>query len=123
MLAPILIGRSREWLPQVDRRRVWAETKRAASISRKFLKTCIIDGGRAVLEGRFTTRQGILIAAGQLPILLGVMLITVPALLFPTPEHNAFYEFARQLATGASSAVPILLGLVSATLGLKIPLG
>ncbi|WP_200279695.1 hypothetical protein [Haloferula rosea] len=88
-----------------------------------FLKTCYIDGFRALLLGKFNQRQAILIIVATIPILLSVGMLFIPTVLFPTPQHQAFYHFAQTLAGDSISMIPVVIGAVSTTLGLKIPLG
>lgn len=89
----------------------------------RFLKTCYVDGFLALVEGRYTRRQAAMIIAGSLPTILGALMITVPGLLFPTPDHNAFFHFGSLLACETTSLIPMGLGALSTTLGLRIPLG
>jgi len=88
-----------------------------------FLRTCYVDGGRALLTGSYSHRQAAVIIAASTPAILGVLFLTVPALLFPTPGHNAFYHFAHELNADPASMMPVLLGAVSSTLGLKVAIG
>lgn len=86
-----------------------------------FLKICYVDGMKALVAGRYDTRQACIIIAATVPVLLGVMVLFVPLALFPTPEHRAFYHFADTLANDSISMLPVVLGAVSTTLGLKVP--
>ncbi|GAA5476701.1 hypothetical protein [Haloferula helveola] len=88
-----------------------------------FLKACYVDGLSAIFQGRFDRRQGAIVIVAMLPILLGAMFVTVPMLLFPTEGHKAFYHFASILSNDPSAMLPFFIGTVSATLGLKVPLG
>lgn len=88
-----------------------------------FLKSCYFDGTRAIIAGRYSRRQGVLIIAAMLPILLTTAVITVPLVLFPTEGHKAYFQFASILNTDPASLVPLLIGSVTATLGLKVPVG
>ena len=88
-----------------------------------FLKTCYVDGFKALLMGKFDQRQAILIIVATIPILLSVGMLVIPTVLFPTPQHQAFYHFAQTLADDSISMVPVVIGAISTTLGLKIPLG
>lgn len=88
-----------------------------------FLKTCYVDGTKALIAGRYSRTQAAMIIAGNLPAILGALLITFPSVLFPTPGHQAFYHFADILGTDPTSLIPMAIGAVSSTLGLRIPLG
>ncbi|MEP4076582.1 hypothetical protein [Haloferula sp.] len=89
----------------------------------KFLKSCYVDGFRALIEGRYSRRQAAMIIAGTLPTILGTMMITVPSILFPSPGHQAFYHFGNTLGGEPASLIPVAIGAISSTLGLRIPLG
>jgi hypothetical protein len=88
-----------------------------------FLKTCYVDGFRALLAGHYSRRQAAVIMCATMPTILGALMITVPGLLFPSPGHQAFYHFAETLGRDPTSLIPVILGTISSTLGLKIPLG
>ena len=96
---------------------------RAAKAAGKFLKTSYVDGFLALVAGRYTRSQAALIIAGSIPTILGALLITVPGILFPTPGHQAFYYFGSSLSCEPIALIPVFLGMVSSTLGLRIPLG
>lgn len=91
--------------------------------SGSFLISCYTEGLRAIFTGNFTRRQAFLIIAASLPAILALLLTTVPSILFPTPGHQAFYYFATNLQGTSTTLILASLGLASATLGLKIPLG
>lgn len=88
-----------------------------------FLKSCYVDGVRAIIAGRYNRRQAVLIMMAMLPVLLTTAVITVPLILFPTEGHKAYFQFASILNTDPASWIPFLIGSVTATLGLKLPVG
>lgn len=88
-----------------------------------FLKSCFVDGTRSLVAGNYSKKQAAIIIAASLPAIAGAVMITLPGVLFPTPAHQAFYYFAQTLATEPAALLPSLLGLVSSTLGLRVPLG
>ena len=91
-------------------------------LSGKFLKTCYVDGTKALVAGHYTRSQAAMIIAGNMPAILGANMITFPSILFPTPGHQAFYYFGNILNTDPTSLIPMIIGAVSSTLGLRIPL-
>lgn len=113
-----LSERARDWL----RKDSIPQLKRAASRTAQFLKLCYIDGMKALIAGKYDTRQACIIITATTPVLLSMMILFVPLTLFPTPEHRAFYHFADTLAHDSISMIPVFLGAISTTLGLKIPL-
>lgn len=86
-----------------------------------FLKSCYVDGLFTILQGRFNTRQAAIILLATVPLLLTIILQTVPSLLFPTEAHHAYYHFAQILSGDSVSTIPFLMGAVTITLGLKVP--
>ena len=91
--------------------------------SARFLKACYVDGTKAIVAGKYTRGQAAVIIFGMIPVLLCVALMTIPSVLFPTPDHNSYYMFAKILANQGTSALPIILGVISTTLSLKVPVG
>lgn len=59
-----------------------------------------LTGPVRLLTARFSRRHAILMVALSVPALLVTGLFTVPAFLFPTPQHNEYFEFAQQLNEG-----------------------
>ena len=64
-----------------------------------------------------------MLIAASLPPIAAAALLTIPSLLFPTPGHNAYFHFARQLQHEPLIYVPIVLGAVCSTLSIKRSLG
>ncbi len=95
---------------------------RTLACAKTFLHETFVIAPRLLLAGKYDKRKAGYIIAAACPILLAVLFMTVPSLLFPTPQHNAFFHFANIVATDAASTIPILLGIVSTTLGLRMPL-
>lgn len=79
-------------------------------------------GPRALIEARYGKRQAVVLMLGSIPSILALILLTVPAFLFPTPEHRAFYQFAWSLTHEPVSFLPMLIGIVTLALCLRIPL-
>lgn len=88
-----------------------------------FIKSCLVDGSKALLAGHYDKRQASLIIAANVPAIIGAMVITVPGILFHSPGHQAYYHFANNLGCEPASLIPMFLGATSSLLGLRIPLG
>ncbi|MCU0795490.1 MAG: hypothetical protein MUF31_06090 [Akkermansiaceae bacterium] len=88
----------------------------------KFLRAAYIDGPKAVLRGEFTHRQGLFLCLATLPILIGALFITLPEVLFPSPGHRAYYHFAISVGNELVAMVPVIIGMVATTFGLRLPL-
>lgn len=106
-----------------NRRRRLAIRGLPGHFSRAFFRDWFIDGPRMLLKGRFTRRAGAFMIASALPSILTALFLTVPGLLFHTPEHHAFFHFAKTLEGDGASLLPILLGSLSSLFGFRLPLG
>lgn len=104
-------------------KKAFPKLKIAASRTTHFLKLCYVDGFRALVAARYDRRQACIIIAATIPALLSAGVLFIPTILFPTPEHKEYYHFARTLAEDSISMLPVALGAIATTLGLKIPLG
>ena len=56
-----------------------------------------IEGPSRLITARFNQRNAVFMVALSIPALLVTALLTLPELLFNTPQHNEYYEFAKQL--------------------------
>lgn len=90
---------------------------------RAFFRAWLIDGPRMLFKGRFTRRAGAFMIASALPSILTALFLTLPGLLFHTPEHHAFFHFAKTLEGDGASLLPILLGSLCSLCGFRLPLG
>lgn len=59
-----------------------------------------LSGPILLLTARFNRRNAVFMVALCLPALLITGLLTLPAFLFNTPQHNEYFEFAKQLNHG-----------------------
>ena len=75
--------------PLIDR--VKSYTAQSPRLSR------FIEGPSRLLTARFNRRNAVFMVALSIPALLVTALLTLPELLFNTPQHNEYYEFAKQL--------------------------
>ena len=75
-----------------------------------------------LLAGNYEKRKAAFVIAATCPILLATLFLTIPGFLFPTPRHNEFFHFANALGSDFTSAIPLMLGVISTTLGLRMPL-
>ena len=59
-----------------------------------------LHGPVRLFTAQFNRRNALFIIALCVPALMAVLLVTLPGALFPTPQHNEYFEFARELKTG-----------------------
>jgi hypothetical protein len=89
----------------------------------QFFHSWFIDGPRLLLKGKYSRRAAGFMIVAAVPALAAVMFLTLPALLFPTPQHNAFFYFGKGVTSDVASYVPLALGLISSIFSLRLPLG
>ncbi|PAW67530.1 MAG: hypothetical protein B9S38_12285 [Verrucomicrobiia bacterium Tous-C4TDCM] len=94
-----------------------------AHFDKAYFRDWFVEGPKLLLKGCFSRRAaGFMIASATPAILTGIVL-TVPGLLFDTPEHKAYFHFARILEGEAASAIPVILGTISSIFSFRLPLG
>ena len=74
-----------------------------------------------LFTARFNRRSAIFMMALCVPALLITALLTLPAFLFNTPQHNEYFEFAKQLNTGGDRWVALGLSACCTFLCFIIP--
>jgi hypothetical protein len=92
-------------------------------INGEFFRNWFIDGPRLLLKGKFSRRSAAFMIVAAIPAIAAVLFMTVPGLLFPTPQHNAFFYFSKGVTSDVVSFVPLALGLLSTIFSLRFPLG
>ncbi len=88
-----------------------------------FFRNWFIDGPRLLLKGKFSRRAAAFMVVAAIPAIAAVLFLTLPGLLFPTPQHNAFFYFGKSVTSDVVSYVPLALGLISSIFSLRFPLG
>jgi hypothetical protein len=89
---------------------------------REFFRSWFIDGPKLLLQGRFSAREGAFMAVAALPAIIATLFLTLPGLVFDSPDHHAFFHFARNLQQEAVSALPLVLGALCSLFSLRFPL-
>ena len=90
---------------------------------KEFFRKWFIDGPRLLLKGKFSRRAAGFMIAAAIPAIAATLFLTLPELLFPTPQHNAFFYFSKSVNGDITSLVPLGLGLISSIFSLRLPLG
>lgn len=94
-----------------------------AQYDKAFFHDWFVEGPRLLLKGNFTRRAAGFMIAAATPAILTGMVLTIPALLFHTPEHNAYFHFARIIQDESASLLPVVLGTISSIFSFRLPLG
>jgi hypothetical protein len=74
-----------------------------------------------LVKAQFTRRNAVCLVALSVPALLVTLLLTLPALLFTTPQHNEYFEFARQLDKGGDRWLALGLSACCSLFAFAIP--
>ena len=106
-----------------NRRRQLTVEEILARFDGEFFRNWFIDGPRLLLKGKFSRRAAAFMIVAAIPAIAAVLFLTVPALLFPTPQHNAFFYFGKSVTSDVASYVPLAIGLLSTIFSLRLPLG
>jgi hypothetical protein len=92
-----------------------------AQFDKAFFRDWFVEGPKLLLKGCFSRRAAGFMIAAATPAILAALFTTIPGLLFHTPEHNAYFHFAKIVE--GESILPIVLGTISSIFSLRFPLG
>lgn len=88
---------------------------------RRNIALLLLTGPARLLKARFTRRNAVCLVALSVPALLVTLLLTLPALLFTTPQHNEYFEFAQQLNRGGERWLALGLSACCTLFAFAIP--
>jgi hypothetical protein len=83
----------------------------------------LLTGPVRLVTAQFTFRNAVCLVALSIPALLVTALLTLPAFLFNTPQHNEYFEFARQLDQGGDRWFALGLSACCSLLCFAVPTG
>ena len=81
----------------------------------------LLNGPIRLFKAQFTFRHAVCLVALSAPALLVTLLLTLPAFLFNTPQHNEYFEFAKQLDQGGDRWFAMGLSTCCSLLCFAIP--
>lgn len=87
----------------------------------KFLRLMFFHGPRHLFTSRISVKCATFMVAMCSPALLFCALLTIPALLFSSPEQHAYFYFSRQINEDPSRWLVLLLAGFCALMSLAIP--
>lgn len=90
---------------------------------RAYFRDWFVEGPKLMLKGCFSRRAAGFMIVSAAPAILTGLFLTVPGILFHTPEHNAYFHFARIVEGDAPSIIPVILGTISSIFSFRFPLG
>jgi hypothetical protein len=88
---------------------------------RKHPSLRFLSGPGRLITAQFNARNAIFMVALCLPALFMTGLLTLPAFLFNTPQHNEYFEFAKQLDQGGGRWFAMSLSACCSFLCFAIP--
>lgn len=93
------------------------------NLNPEFFRNWFVEGSKGLFNGHFNSRSAGFMIAAAIPGILIAAFLTIPGMLFQTPDHQAFYYFAKSLEGDSSTVLPVLLGTISAVFSLRFTLG
>lgn len=98
-------------------------TQRSTNVRRPRTKHAfhLLTGPVRLVTAQFTRRNAVCLVALSVPALLVTLLLTLPALLFTTPQHNEYFEFAKQLDQGGDRWLALGLSACCSLFAFVIP--
>jgi len=87
----------------------------------RFLRMMFMTGPRVLLTSRISGKCALVMAAMCSPALLFSFILTVPGIVFQSPNQHAYYYFSRVLNEDPTRWIALLLAGVCALLSLVIP--
>jgi hypothetical protein len=81
----------------------------------------LFTGPIRLFKAQFTSRNAVCLVALSVPALLVTLLLTLPALLFTTPQHYEYFEFAQQLDQGGERWLALGLSACCSLFAFAIP--
>lgn len=119
---PAATGTSRLDKVAVNRRRHHFTVEEfLAHFDKAYFRDWFVLGPKLLLKGGFSKRAAAFMIASAAPGILAALFVIVPGILFHTPEHNAYFHFAKIVE--GNSFLPLFLGMVSSVFSFRFPLG
>jgi hypothetical protein len=87
----------------------------------KFLRMMLYHGPRQLLTSRISGKCAAVMVAMCSPALLFCSLLTLPTLLFRSPEQHAYFYFSRLINEDPSRWLVLMLAWICALMSLAIP--
>ncbi|BCU78613.1 hypothetical protein [Luteolibacter sp. LG18] len=85
------------------------------------LKATFWTGPRMLFTGKLPKRTAAFMIVGAAPAILCALFLTVPAFLFCTPQHQAYFYFGQYLNDNPVSLLPMLVAALCAFLVMAMP--
>jgi hypothetical protein len=86
-----------------------------------YLKLNFLSGPKVLLTSRISVKCATVMTLMCVPSLLFCSLLTLPALIFESPQQNAYYEFSSVINTDPLRWIVLLMASVCALMSLAVP--
>ena len=86
-----------------------------------YLRLTFIKGPKILLTSRISLKCAAAMIMMCMPSLLFFSILTIPAMLFQSPQQNAYFHFARILNEDPTRWIVLSLGAVCAVMSLAVP--
>lgn len=106
-----------------NRRRQPTVIELLSQLDSEFFRNWFVEGSKGLFNGHFSPRAAGFMIAAVIPAILIAAFLTIPGMLFQTPDHQAFYYFAKCLEGDSATILPVMLGTISAIFSLRFTLG
>lgn len=85
------------------------------------LRLTFISGPRLLFTSRLSAKSASLMILLSIPALLLTLLLTIPPLLFNSPEQHAYYEFANAINHDPTYLIILAFAALCTIISLAIP--
>lgn len=86
-----------------------------------YLKLTFVSGPKRLLTSRISTKCAAAMVAMCSPSLLFCALLTIPTMIFQSPEQNAYFHFARVVENDPTRWAVLLVSGLCAIMSLAVP--
>ena len=87
----------------------------------RILRLTFISGPFLLFTTRLSSKNASIMIMLCIPALLLAAMLTIPSILFDSPEQNAYYEFAHAINGDPTRLVILALAGICAVLALAVP--
>jgi len=103
----------------------WSSAAQTTSHGRpsvlEFLKLTFISGPKVLLTSQISLKCALAMIIMCMPALLMCSILTLPALVFQSPEQNGYFYFAKVLEQDPARWIGLLLAGLCVILSLALP--
>ncbi|MEO7097886.1 MAG: hypothetical protein ABI162_00895 [Luteolibacter sp.] len=87
----------------------------------RLLRLAFITGPRLLLTSRISAKSASMMIMLSAPALILCGMLTIPALLFPSPQQQAYFYFSQILDHDPSRWIPLALASICTVIAMAVP--